>query len=226
MKEDLIRYMTNRSRSSQGPNAIDGPVVTISREKGCPANTIAEKISLKLVGQTKGEPWRWVNKMILEKSAEELHMNPSKINHVLYSEDKGFFRDLMLSFGERYYESDIKVKKTLAGLISDFSIRGNVIVVGLGGVAITKNIKSSLHIKLYAPVKYRVKKIMKKRDLSFERALTYVEEADVNRKLLIDYFNGLKANNDLFQAQFNCQSMSEDEIVSAIIDLMKLKHLI
>lgn len=226
MKEDLIRYMSNRSKGSVANKITDGPVVTISREKGCPANSIAEKLSKSLSGKTHGKSWRWVNKLILEESAKELHMNPSKINHVLYSEDKGFVRDLILSFGERYYESDVKVKKTLAGLISEFSVNGKVIIVGLGGVAITRDIKSSLHIKLYAPQKYRVKQVMKQEKMSFEKALDYTEETDVNRKMLIDYFNGLKANNNLFHAQFNCLSMSEDEIVSSIVDLMKLKHLI
>ena len=226
MKEDLIRYMTNRSDRTKSSNKMAGPVITISREKGCPANTIAEKLSKKLSLRSKGGDWKWVNKMILEKSAEELHMNTSKINHVLYSEDKGFFRDLILSFGEKYYESDVSVKKTLADLILEFSTKGNVIIVGLGGVAISKDIKSSLHIKLFASEKYRIKRVMKLEGMNFEKAHDYLKETDVNRKMIIDYFNGLKVGNDLFHAQFNCQTMSEDEIVESILDLMKLKHLI
>jgi len=226
MKEDLVNYMNRRSQKLSKAIENDGPVVTISRDKGCPANSIAEKLAIKLMHLKKGEHWKWVNKEILEKSARELHMNPNKINHILYSEDKGFFRDLMLSFGERYYESDEKVKKTIAELIGEFSARGKVVIVGIGGVAITKSIKKALHIKLYAPYKFRLKEVEKRKKMNTEQAKEFIEETDVNRKMLIDYFNGKKATDDLFHAEFNCSLLNEEEIVKAIIDLMKVRKLI
>jgi len=226
MKEDLLKYMSQRSLKAGYKNTKGGPIVTISREKGCPANTIADKL-VNYLNKKKGEKgWRSVNKEIIEKSAGELHVNPSKINHVIYSENKGFFRDLMLSFGEKYYESDVKVKKTLAELINQFAINGKVIVVGIGGVGITNNIDKSLHIKLHAPYKYRLKEVMKKEKLSGEKAREYMDETDVNRKLLIDYFNGIKTENDLFHAQFNCSIMSQDDIVKSIYSLMETRKLI
>jgi cytidylate kinase len=226
MKEDLLNYMNQRSQKLSKVSTIGGPVVTISREKGCPANSIAAKLSQRLSKHKKEKDWSWVNKAIIEESAKELHMNPSKINHVLYSEDKGFFRDLILSFGEKYYQSDVKVKKTLAELIGSFSRKGHVIIVGLGGVAITKGIEKSLHIKLHAPYKYRLQNVMKMEEMISEEARDYMEEADVNRKLLIDYFNGIKAGSDLFHAHFNCSLLSEEEIVTAIVNMMELKGLI
>lgn len=226
MKEDLLNYMNRRSQSLEKTTKKDGPVVTISREKGCPGNSIAEKLVLKLRHVHKGEHWKTVNKEILELSARELHMNPKKIDHILHSEDKGFFRDLMLSFGEHYYESDVKVKKTIAELIANFSTKGKVVIVGLGGVAITKNIEKSMHIKLYAPYKYRLNIVEKRENMNTEKAREFMDESDVNRVLLIDYFNGLKANDDIFNAQFNCALLGEDEIAHAIVDLMKTRDLI
>ena len=226
MKEDLLNYMNRRSQRLTTPTEEAGPVVTISREKGCPANSIAEKLAEKLSHKHKTEKWNWVNKDILERSAQELHMNKSRINHILHSEDKGFFRDLVLSFGEHYYESDVKVKKTIAELITEFSQKGNVIVVGLGGVAINKNVNKSLHIKLYAPYKYRLKLVEKKEGMSSEKARAYMDETDVNRKMLIDYFNGIKVGSEIYHAQFNCALLSEEEIVKSIIDLMKLRQII
>ncbi|HAW53075.1 MAG TPA: hypothetical protein DCX54_12215 [Flavobacteriales bacterium] len=226
MKEDLLNYMNRRSQKLEKSKSVDGPVVTISREKGCPGNSVAEKLVLKLRHVNKGEHWKSINKEILEISARELHMNQKKINSVLHSADKGFFRDLMLSFGERYYESDVKVKKTIAGLITDFSAKGNVIIVGLGGVAITKDIDKALHIKLYAPYKYRLKKVEKHENMSPEKAREFMEESDINRTLLIDYFFGFKASDDLFHAQFNCSTMDDDEIAESILELMKIRKLI
>ncbi len=217
--------MSQRTQKGKTRLTAGGPVVTISREKGCPANSIARKLARK-ISSGSSDKWRSVNKEIIEKSAKDLHVNPSKINHVIYSEDKGFFRDLMLSFGEKYYESDVAVKRSLAELITQSASKGNVIIVGIGGVAITKNIKKSLHIKLTAPYKYRLKIVEKKEGFSSERAREYMDETDVNRKLLIDYYNGIKAGDDLFHAQYNCSLMKEDEIVDAIYSLMKTRNLI
>lgn len=226
MKEDLLKYMSNRSRDLSHPTTKGGPVVTISREKGCPANNIAENLAARLALETRDDDWKWVTKEIIEKAARELHVNPSKINHVIYSEDQGFFRDLIHSFGEKYYESDVAVKKSLAGLINEFATKGKAVIVGIGGVAITKNITKSFHVKLYGPQKWRLKEVMKMENMNSERARDYMEETDINRKMLIDYYNGIKADNDLFDVQYNCSKMDEDLIVSSIISMMKHKGLI
>ncbi|MEQ8323230.1 MAG: cytidylate kinase-like family protein [Vicingaceae bacterium] len=225
MKEDLLNYMNKRAQRLSTPPLEAGPVVTISREKGCPANTIANKLAQKLSELDERKSWRWVNRDILQRSAKELHLNESKINHILHSEDKGFFRDLILSFGEHYYQSDVKVKKTIAELITEFAQQGRVIIVGLGGVAIAKNVSKSLHIKLFAPYKYRLKEVERHEGMSAEKAREYMEETDVNRKMLIDYFNGIKVEDELFHAQFNCAILSDDEIVQSIMDMMNLKNI-
>ena len=226
MKEDLLRYMTRRTGRMTEVKKAEGPVITISREKGCPANSIARKLVDALSLEKEGTSWKWVNKQIIEGTARELHLNPSKINHTIYSEDKGFFRDLMLSFGEKYYNSDVKIKKTIAELIHESASGGNVIIVGLGGVALTKGIDKSLHIKLRANIKNRLKVVMKNEKMNSEEAREYMEETDVNRKMLIDYFNGVRAGDDLFDITFNTDNMDEEEIVGAIVNLMKYRKLI
>lgn len=226
MKEDLLNYMSKRTESKRVEVKTGGPVVTISREKGCPSNSIAEKLAKQLIKKTGDKSWQRVTKEIIETSAKELHVNPSKINSAIYSEDKGFFRDLMLSFGEKYYQSDAAIKRTLAGLIRQFATKGKVIIVGIGGVAITKEIAKSLHIKLHAPYKWRLKEVMRMEGMNSEEARDYMDETDINRKMLIDYYNGLKAGSDLFHAHFNCSILSEDEIVKGIIALMEIKKLV
>lgn len=226
MKEDLLRYMNRRSEKTKTPIRTGGPIVTISREKGCPGNAVADKLTERLSKQVANNKWRWVNKEIIERTAKELHVNTSKVNHAIYHEDKGFFTDLILSFGEKYYESDEAIKKTIGELVLEFARDGQVVVVGLGGAGITSTIDNSLHIKLYAPEKYRLKNVMHMEEMSEGEAYEYMEETDINRRLLIDYFYGFKAGNDLFHAQFNCALLSEDEIVGNILRLMQKKEMI
>ena len=53
--------------------------------------------------------------------------------------------------------------------------------------------------------------VMKMEDMDSERAREYMEETDINRKMIIDYFNGIKADNDLYHAQFNTSLLNEEE---------------
>lgn len=225
MKEDLLKYMIQRSKRASTRVTTGGPLVTISREKGCPANSIADKLAERLSGEVPAGKWRWVTKEIIEKTAKELHINPSKVNHAIHHEDKGFFTDLILSFGEKYYESDEAIKKTIGELVQEFASKGQVIIVGLGGVALTRDIEKSLHVKLFAPEKYRHKEVIRHEGMKAEEAREYMRETDINRQMLIDYFNEFKAHDDLFHVQFNCAKMSKDEIVDSIIEMMKKRRL-
>ena len=67
----LFNYMQQRIRSDREiiESKDPGPVITISREYGCPARKIAEKLSelLTIKNLTKGKDvkWRWIDKQIL-----------------------------------------------------------------------------------------------------------------------------------------------------------------
>ena len=227
MKEDLLQYMSHRTEPPEVKNRITGPVITFSREKGCPANEIAEKLIHRLHDEKKNSKWKWVSTEIVKESAKRLHMSAENVNHVIYSENKGFIRDLILSFGQHYNESDEMVKKTLQDLILKSAANGNVILVGLGGVGICHDIEKSLHIKFHAPHKHRVKEVMKRENMNEHDAREYIDETDENRKLLIDYYHGLKVHgNELFDASFNTSTLTQDWIIEAILSLMKSRKLL
>ncbi len=227
MKEDLLQYMSHRSGKPDIKKKITGPVLTFSREKGCPANEIAEKLVQRLHEEKRLQEWKWVSTEIVKESAKRLHMSANSVNHVIYSENKGFVRDLILSFGQHYNESDEMVKKTLQDLIIKSAAKGKVIIVGLGGVGICHGIEKSLHIKFHAPLKHRIKEVMKRENMKEHEAQEYMDETDENRKMLIDYYHGLKVHgNELFDASFNTSTLSQDLIIDAIISLMKSRKLI
>lgn len=227
MKEDLLQYMAHRSGPVEVRKKITGPVITFSREKGCPASDIAEKLIQRLHKEKKHAGWKWVSKEIVKESAKRLHMSPSNVNHVIYSENKGFIRDLILSFGQQYNESDEMVKKTLEDLIIKSAAKGKVVIVGLGGVGICHEIEKSLHIKFHAPYKDRLKEVMKRENMNEHDAREYLEETDENRQMLIDYYHGLKVHgNELIDASFNTSLLSHEAIIDSIIVLMKSRKII
>ncbi|MDA3780112.1 MAG: hypothetical protein PF487_07855 [Bacteroidales bacterium] len=84
MENILLKYLEDRHKNNieEINFAGLGPVVTISREFGCPAKMIAKKISEKLneihAGKEK-QNWKIVTKEILDNAAKELGLETDKI---------------------------------------------------------------------------------------------------------------------------------------------------
>jgi len=207
-----------------------GPYVSISRDFGCTANVIAQKLSKELNKRNKAQginkKWNWINKVILEESAKALELSPSKIEYVFQSRKKTMMDEIVSAMSTRYYKSDKKIRKTIIEVIRSIAMTGNVIIVGRGGIAFKKDNPKSLHIKLTAPVDWRVDHISKNYKKSKKEALKYVMDVDKERKFLIDSFMGFDTDCSIFDLIFNRQSMKDDEIVNTILNIMDKRKLI
>jgi len=232
MKNMLIDYMQTRmDRKSSIKEIHDfGPVVTISREYGCPAKMIAQDLSIKLNNflfrANLKHHWRWISKEILEESAKELKMDKHTVQDVVNAGERGVMDDLIWSLSNKFYPGDDKVKKTLAVVIKEFAKQGRVIIVGRGGVSLTRHVKNSLHIRLVAPFDWRVKIVSERYNLPYAKALKKTKEIDSKRDNLRAYFEGKAPDNSIFDIVFNFSTMTEEEILGSIIRIMELRKMI
>ena len=228
----LMKYMERRYKEKQDkpPKKEPGPVVTISRETGCPAKRIArilnEKIDRINEEQNREISWKRVSKEILHESAKELNLDPSKIQYVFNYEEKGVWDEVFSSFSTRYYKSDRRIRRTIAEVIKGIANQGNVIIIGRGGVAITKDIPKSLHINLVAPLEWRAIQVYRKTGKELKEAEEYCKDIDQKRKKLRESFQGKHTDYTWFDAYFNCMTLKDEEIADSIIQLMKFKGLI
>ncbi len=205
-----------------------GPYISISREFGCMANKIAEKIARELSKRERDskKKWKWINKSILQESSKALELSPSKIEYVFQSQSKSMIDEIVSAMATRYYKSDKKIRKTIVDVIRAIAKSGHIIIVGRGGVAFAKDNPKSLHIKLVAPVEWRVDRIAKNYNKTKKDALKYIKDIDMERKYLIESFIGFKSDNSIFDIVLNRKTLSEKEIVSTIIHLLEAKGLI
>ena len=156
-----------------------GPVLTISREVGCPAKKIAAGLAEQLnkikTSKSKAHPGTGSAKRILMESARELQVDSSQIQHVFDYKSRGVLEDLLMAQSRDFYKSDLKIRTTISKVIRKFANDGNAIIVGRGGVAITRDIPKSLHIFLEAPLKWRALRVAEKHDFSIEKARNYAQ---------------------------------------------------
>ncbi len=223
------KYFREISRDEKPVLVETGPYISISRNFGCMANGIAQKLMTELnfrnKASGKNKQWSWINKVILEKSAKALQLSPSRIEYVFHSKHKSVMDEIVGAMSARYYKSDIQIRKTIREVIRSMAQSGHVIIVGRGGVAFAHDNPHSLHIKLIAPIEWRVERIIKNYHKTEEEALHYIHEIDRERKFLIDSFVGHKTDDSVFDVIFNRQSMTDEEIIASIIRLMEMKKL-
>jgi cytidylate kinase len=230
MNIDLSKYALERHREQERKVASPGPVVTISRQYGCPSKIYAQMLIDAINAYQKEKPgrkeWSFVNKELLEQSASELQLHPSMIKYVFNYEEKSIFDEILAAQSSRYYMSDKKIRKTIGEVIRSIAIEGNVIIVGRAGVAMTRNIKRSLHVKLMAPLAWRVEGICRIENLTKDKAIKLANETDKKRKQFIDYYYGKPSDDTLFDILINCATMTREEVVQTIVEMMKIKKLI
>lgn len=230
MRIDLSKYLTDRYLESQSGQNFEGPVVTIAREYGCPSKKLAVCLARKLTilkgPKQKKIDWRWINKEILAESAKQLEVDPAEIKYVFRYEKKTFFDEILSAHSRKYYKSDRRIRKTIGNVIRNIACEGNVIIIGRGGVAITRDIRKSLHIQLEAPIEWRAARVSEKFCMSIEDARKYAQDVDRKRQHFRDYFHGRGTDYSFFDIRFNTMTLSVDEMTEAIIKMMQIRELI
>lgn len=230
MKIDLSKYLDDWYKEDPGKNLYPGPVVTISREVGCPAKKVAACLTDRLntlpKSRAKDHSWRWISKEIMLESARELKVDSSQIRHVFDYKSRGVLEDLLLAQSKDYYKSDLKIRTTIAKVIRNFANKGNAIIVGRGGVAITRDIPKSIHIFLEAPLEWRALRVAEKYDFTIDQARSYAMSIDKKRSHFRDFFQGKGNDYSRFDMKLNCMTLSVEEIIDIIIGALKTRKMV
>ena len=225
----LLKYMNERARPEikkdiQPP----GPVITISRECGCSGRLFAEKlierINLKISNPS--QKWKWVNKEILSLASKELKINPDKIKNLLDAADKNFLDEIVSSFTVKYYAPDAKIKRAIKEVVRHLATQGNVVIIGRGSEALTQDIQRSLHVKLYAPLNWKVDVISSRDNISKEAAKKIVIETDKRRLKFVEGYLTKDPNKVIYDIDFNCAKFSVEEMIELILKVAEMKSLL
>lgn len=229
MNNFLEQYLIERYRQGELEKATPGPVVTLSREFGCEANIISQKLSEKLASHYSAidqkSNWKIISKEILEASAQKLKTDSKKLEYV-FEESRTTIDDFLLSLTARQYYSDWKIKETIKKAVHSFAYDGYVIIVGRAGAQITRDIQKALHVRLIAPFQWRVDHIAEKHNLSSKEAYRKVKEMDKKRQRLLETFSKDSDCHHCYDVHYNLKYLNTDQIVSDIVHMMQLKELI
>jgi cytidylate kinase len=231
MMENLfLKYLIEKHNKVIEESSEPGPVITISREHGCYGKEISQilvkRINKKNVEKYGKPEWSFISKEILYEASLELRINPENIKKLLIAEEKSFVEVIVASFTDKYYVHNTKIIGIFKKVIKDFASKGNVVILGRGGVAITKDIPRSLHIYLQASFDWRAERIAIKRNISLEKAKKEIMEIDTRRLNFIHQINKINSDYTRYDLTLNCMTFSPDEICEIIIKAAEKRNII
>ncbi|MEE4196165.1 MAG: cytidylate kinase-like family protein [Bacteroidales bacterium] len=231
MANILLKYLEERHKSAhrkvEEPKTV-GPVITISRSFGCPANLCATDLAelLTRIEGNSNEPWKVISKEILEESAKELGLEPDKIEYIFQFEKRSAIDEILEALSSKYYKSERKIRKTIREVIHAFGEQGRVIIVGRAGASILYDIKNSLHVRLIAPLDYRIEGVSRRHKISHREAKKLTLEMDKKRAMLRKDFAGKRVSDVDYDLIFNCKTIGSEEIVQLIAKAAQMRKMV
>lgn len=222
----IFDYFDTRYRAEMLGRPIDqtGPVITISRLTGCDGREVAAALVAQLNLRYNTSKWRWIDKDIIYHAAHELKTDTNRVETYYQGITMNDMSEMIMAFSGTFV-SDSSVKKAIREVVLSIAREGHAVIIGRGGVAITRDMTNALHIRLVAPLYWRVENVMKKKGMIIEKAEEYVIETDEKRnKMIVSFLDKKPQTLDyLFDSTLNRSSFSIDQLSAFILDMFEAK---
>jgi cytidylate kinase len=186
-----------------GTHAADGArrAVTISRQAGCGALAVAQKLAEYLQSRSPKDapPWTVFDQNLMDKVLEDHHL-PTRLARLLPEDTISRIDDILAELFDVRPSVETIVRQTTETVLRLASL-GNVILIGRGSTVTTAKLPHVLHVRLVAPLEKRVeyahqkynqfnlapdqaRKFCRNEDRGRERYFKKYFNADVNDPLL------------------------------------------
>ncbi|MCF7674796.1 MAG: cytidylate kinase-like family protein [Akkermansiaceae bacterium] len=172
------------------PHTKLAPAVTCSRQTGCDARAIAKELAGYLQSR---EPagqccWTVFDKALVEKVLEE-HKLPKEVAKYMPEDRISAIQDAVEELLGLHPSSRTLLRQSNETILH-LAEHGYGILIGRAGNVITRHLKNVFHVRLVAPIEWRVERIMARNHLDAKAARGFIHKSDLGRqRFLKDHFH-------------------------------------
>jgi cytidylate kinase len=195
--------------------------VTISRQAGCGALAVAEKLARYLQEHSPKNPIPWTvfDRNLMEKVLED-HDLPTRLAQFLPEDRVSYLEDIMTDLLQAYPSSQTVVRQITETILKLASL-GNVILIGRGGNVITARLPNIFHVRLVAPLEERVDHSYESYGMTKTEARKFCLREDLGReRYLKKYFHADINDASLYHLVINTGLVGYDNTAKLIGDAM------
>ena len=200
------------------------PLITISRMAGTNAHGIGRFIIMRLAESADPDlnaGWDLFDQKLCALIAQNKSLDA---NYDMLVNDKyrggGLHRlvyELLIGTPQEY-----RIQKKIEEVVLLLARLGQVVIIGRGGFQIARHIPGAIHLRLVAPMDYRVQNVMKHDQLTEEAALKKIRATDAERtRFLKDHHHCDIADPANFDLIWNVARFPVAEIVAATAELVR-----
>jgi len=207
-------WATRQSQAKAAPR----PCVTISREFGCQAYPLAEALHARLnAGAKTGAEWTVLDRLLLEKIAQKSGYAKAELEYITQVDPT--FQSMLTTFMGREHADPFEVFFYIKKTVRYFAKAGNSIIVGRGGVCLTQDLPQVLHVRLTAPMAFKLKTIMAYMGNTKEEAREHIEARQAERDEFTRHFTKMDLSDPhLYHLLINNEKFTVTEMTDIITE--------
>jgi cytidylate kinase len=198
------------------------PFITLSRQAGARGGSLARAI-LAEFEKHPDEPllqgWSSFDEELCRIIVSDPELNVSF--HELVSEDfRTRAEDFVSVLLGKSFQDD--VQKKIAVTLRQLALGGKAILIGRGGVAITRDLARGIHIRLVAKREGRIRHMMESFDISEKEAARRVDDQDRSRAMLMKKRFNRNINDPLlYDAVWNTDRVPLEVIAHWLVEMIR-----
>jgi cytidylate kinase len=171
--------------------------VTISRQSGCGAHVVSEKLAQYLQSRSPKDapPWTVFDRNLVEKVLQDHHL-PERLAKFMPEDRVSEIDDIMNQLFGLHPSSETLVEQTSETILRLAEL-GNVIILGRGGNIITAQLPQVLHVRLVGSMELRLNHMLVFDKLNRKDALARIEREDGGRGRYLKRYFGKDINDPL-----------------------------
>jgi cytidylate kinase len=210
-----------QSGGTAGAEAGVRRAVTISRQAGCGALAVAEKLARHLQERSPhhADAWKVFDRNLMETVMED-HDLPARLAQFLPEDRVSYLEDIIADLIQTYPPSQTVIRQTTETILKLASV-GNVILIGRGGNIITARLPNMFHVRLVAPLEDRIEYSRKFYEMTKAEARKFCRREDLGReRYLKKYFHANINDASLYHLVINLGLIDNENAAKLIGDTM------
>ncbi len=214
--EKRLQVWTDWAERQGHQQHVARPCLTISREYGCQAYKLAEAIYQRFGEHApKNEEWTMLDRYLIEKIASESGYSKSELNYMTQSNPT--IQSVLANLTGPGSANPSKVFTSTKETIRYFARTGNCIIIGRGGACLTQGFPNVIHVRLVAPMAFKIDHIMKSMDLPREQAKALIIARQDERNAFIKHFTNMdNSDPSLYHLVIDNEKSSIEEIAEML----------
>ena len=196
-------------------------VITINREVGSGGRTVGRKLAERLVV-------KYCDKAIVDGLTHKFGLNIERIE-AIKAQKKSWWNDInnyyntLVNSASLPMEADVKLDnasmfETEKRILQELAADSSCVIAGRTGFMIFRNWPNHLNIFIQASMEHRVKRIMRRQNVSEQEARDIIAKLDASRETYIKkYENTSRYDTRNYQLVITMDDLSEDDAVEVIM---------